>query len=122
MTRGDKIGRNIAPDRAICVRHSEQDLGGHRADYLKRWHETASCGVSDCVKALGGDALHETPGRSEEEFTRFYREAYPSAVRLAWLLTHDHGAAEDIVQDAFVRLHPDSRRWSIQLRTSVRPS
>ena len=106
MSRGDKIGRYIAPDRAICVRHSEQDLGGHRADYLKRWHETASCGVSDCVKALGGDALHETPGRSEEEFTRFYREAYPSAVRLAWLLTHDHGAAEDIVQDAFVRLHP----------------
>jgi RNA polymerase sigma factor (sigma-70 family) len=49
--------------------------------------------------------LHEPPGWSEEEFTRFYREAYPNAVRLAWLLTHDHSAAEDIVQDAFVRLH-----------------
>jgi len=27
-------------------------------------------------------------------------------VQLAWLLTDDHGAAEDIVQDAFIRLHP----------------
>src|SRR5262245_40118787 len=58
------------------------------------------------VKALGGDRLNEKPSGAEQEFTRFYREAYPSAVRLAWLLTHDHGAAEDIVQDAFVRLHP----------------
>src|SRR5262249_52017867 len=41
-----------------------------------------------------------------EEFTRFYQDAYPGAVRLAWLLTHDHDAAEDIVQDAFMRLHP----------------
>ena len=58
------------------------------------------------MKALGGDALNEIPGGTEAEFTCFYREAYPSAVRLAWLLTHDHSAAEDIVQDAFVRLHP----------------
>lgn len=42
----------------------------------------------------------------DDEFTRFYREAYPGAVRLAWLLTHDHDAAEDVVQDAFVRLRP----------------
>jgi RNA polymerase sigma factor (sigma-70 family) len=42
----------------------------------------------------------------DDEFTGFYREAYPGAVRLAWLLTHDHGAAEDVVQDAFVRLRP----------------
>ena len=50
--------------------------------------------------------MNEIPGGTEDEFIRFYREAYPSAVRLAWLLTHDHSAAEDIVQDAFVRLHP----------------
>ena len=62
--------------------------------------------ASQGVKALGGDALNEIPGGTEAEFTRFYREAYPSAVRLAWLLTHDHSAAEDIVQDTFVRLHP----------------
>ena len=58
------------------------------------------------VRSLGGDALSDISGGADEEFTRFYREAYPGAVRLAWLLTHDHGAAEDIVQDAFVRLHP----------------
>jgi RNA polymerase sigma factor (sigma-70 family) len=42
----------------------------------------------------------------DDDFTFFYREAYPGAVRLAWLLTHDHAAAEDVVQDAFVRLRP----------------
>lgn len=41
----------------------------------------------------------------EDAFTRFYRESYPAAVRLAWLLTHDHDAAEDVVQDAFTRVH-----------------
>lgn len=42
----------------------------------------------------------------DDDFTAFYREAYPGAVRLAWLLTHDHAAAEDVVQDAFVRVRP----------------
>jgi RNA polymerase sigma factor (sigma-70 family) len=63
------------------------------------------------VKALGEDALNEIP-EAAAEFTRFYREAYPGAVRLAWLLTHDHGAAEDVVQDAFVRVN--SRLTSIE--------
>ena len=42
----------------------------------------------------------------DDDFSLFYRTAYPSAVRLAWLLTHDHAAAEDVVQDAFMRLRP----------------
>ena len=42
----------------------------------------------------------------DDDFACFYRDAYPGAVRLAWLLTHDHAAAEDVVQDAFVRLRP----------------
>lgn len=42
----------------------------------------------------------------EDDFAVFYRDAYPGAVRLAWLLTHDHAAAEDVVQDAFVRVRP----------------
>jgi RNA polymerase sigma factor (sigma-70 family) len=42
----------------------------------------------------------------DDEFADFYRESYPGAVRLAWLLTHDHDAAEDVVQDAFMRLRP----------------
>jgi len=40
----------------------------------------------------------------DDDFSAFYRDAYPGAVRLAWLLTHDHAAAEDVVQDAFVRV------------------
>jgi len=51
-----------------------------------------------------------------DDFTDFYREAYPGAVRLAWLLTHDHAAAEDVVQDAFVRLRP--RLATIDHRTA----
>ncbi|HET6968383.1 MAG TPA: sigma-70 family RNA polymerase sigma factor [Ornithinibacter sp.] len=42
----------------------------------------------------------------DDEFAVFYRDAYPGAVRLAWLLMHDHDAAEDVVQDAFVRVRP----------------
>ena len=52
----------------------------------------------------------------DAEFTHFYRDAYPGAVRLAWLLTHDHAAAEDVVQDAFVRLHP--RLATVEHRTA----
>ena len=42
----------------------------------------------------------------DDDFAAFYRDAYPGAVRLAWLLTHDHAAAEDVVQEAFMRLRP----------------
>jgi RNA polymerase sigma factor (sigma-70 family) len=42
----------------------------------------------------------------DDDFTTFYRDAYPGAVRLAWLLTHDHATAEDVVQDAFLRVRP----------------
>ena len=52
----------------------------------------------------------------DDDFTGFYREAYPGAVRLAWLLTHDHAAAEDVVQDAFVRVRP--RLASVEHRTA----
>jgi len=52
----------------------------------------------------------------DEDFTGFYRDAYPGAVRLAWLLTHDHAAAEDVVQDAFVRLRP--RLATVEHRTA----
>ena len=46
------------------------------------------------------------PVGMDDDFALFYRAAYPGAVRLAWLLTHDHDAAEDVVQDAFMRLRP----------------
>lgn len=41
-----------------------------------------------------------------DEFGEFYRQHYPAAVRLAWLLTHDHSSTDDAVQDAFVRMRP----------------
>ena len=44
----------------------------------------------------------------------YLRHAH-GAVRLAYLLTRDHGLAEDLVQDAFVRMAgrilPPSRRY-----------
>jgi RNA polymerase sigma factor (sigma-70 family) len=51
-------------------------------------------------------AADPVPAPTDDEFAGFYRDAYPGAVRLAWLLTHDHDAAEDVVQAAFVRLLP----------------
>ena len=52
----------------------------------------------------------------DDDFAAFYRDAYPGAVRLAWLLPHDHAAAEDVVQDAFVRLRP--RLATVEHRTA----
>jgi RNA polymerase sigma-70 factor (sigma-E family) len=52
------------------------------------------------------------PGNTEaspSEFAQFYREAWPSAVRLAGLLTQDARVAEDVAQDAFTRVLP---KWS----------
>jgi RNA polymerase sigma factor (sigma-70 family) len=56
---------------------------------------------------MDGRSLHEVGRihvRMDDDFTGFYREAYPGAVRLAWLLTHDHAASEDVAQEAFVRV------------------
>ena len=58
------------------------------------------------VEARPLHAVGRIAGGMDDDFTGFYRDAYPGAVRLAWLLTHDHAAAEDVVQDAFVRLRP----------------
>lgn len=74
------------------------------------------------VRGRRASATATLPGGIGDQFSDFYREAYPGAVRLAWLLTHDHGAAEDVVQDAFLRLRPrleeiDNRR--AYLRTTI---
>ncbi len=39
--------------------------------------------------------------RGVSAFETFYRERREEAVRLAWLLTHDAAAAEDVAHDAF---------------------
>src|SRR5579884_1709150 len=41
-------------------------------------------------------------------FEDFYRDQHEPMLRLAYLLTHSRDAAEDVVQDCFVRLEP---RW-----------
>lgn len=41
-----------------------------------------------------------------EAFEAFYRREYPAAVRLARLLLRDHAQAEEIAQEAFVRMLP----------------
>lgn len=56
------------------------------------------------MEARDVDLTNTIDGDMTDEFVRFYREQYPIAVRLAWLLTHDHQASEDVAQDAFVRL------------------
>lgn len=44
----------------------------------------------------------------EEPLVELYRERYEPMVRLAYLLTGDRAAAEELVQDAFVNVH---RSW-----------
>lgn len=51
------------------------------------------------VPAAGGDADRR------EQLEVLYREHYRAMVRMAWLLVDRQEAAEEIVQDAFVRLH-----------------
>ena len=40
-----------------------------------------------------------------DSFAEFYRRAYPGAKRLAYLLLNGSPDAEDVVQEAFTRLH-----------------
>jgi RNA polymerase sigma factor (sigma-70 family) len=56
--------------------------------------------------SVGSLPNSENERAASDAFGDFYRDHYPSAVRLAWLLTHDNSVIEDVVQDAFVRLHP----------------
>src|SRR5579864_7404071 len=41
-------------------------------------------------------------------FEDFYRAQHQPMLRLAYLLTQSRAAAEDLVQDSFIRVHP---RW-----------
>ncbi len=42
---------------------------------------------------------------ADVELRDLYRSERRSLVRLAWLLVHDQGVAEELVQDAFVKAH-----------------
>jgi RNA polymerase sigma-70 factor (sigma-E family) len=54
-----------------------------------------------------GDVADST-WTADEAVTRLFASQYRPLVRLAALLVHDTGAAEELVQDAFVALH---QRW-----------
>jgi RNA polymerase sigma-70 factor (ECF subfamily) len=43
------------------------------------------------------------------EFEQVFRSAYPSVLRTAYFVLHDRGRAEEVTQDAFLRLY---ERWS----------
>ncbi|MEO7070578.1 MAG: sigma-70 family RNA polymerase sigma factor [Nostocoides sp.] len=47
-------------------------------------------------------------GRADAAVTVLYAAHWAAMVRLAWLLVHDQGVAEEIAQDSFVALH---RQW-----------
>ncbi|WP_392545221.1 SigE family RNA polymerase sigma factor [Oryzobacter telluris] len=46
-----------------------------------------------------------TPRSADDAVTELYAVHWGPLVRLAWLLLHDAGEAEEVVQDAFVALH-----------------
>jgi RNA polymerase sigma-70 factor (sigma-E family) len=71
---------------------------------------TAIYSVSDRRPAtmLGVRAM--TDWDADEAVSQLYAAHYTRMVRLSFLLIHDHGRAEEIVQDAFVALHGRWRR------------
>ena len=47
------------------------------------------------------------------EFEQVFRSSYPSVLRTAYFVLHDRGHAEEVTQDAFLRLY---ERWSQAVR------
>ena len=60
--------------------------------------------TAGALQLVGDDANHAR----DEALTRLFSEHYRSLLGLARLLVDDRGSAEEVVQDAFVRLH---RAW-----------
>ena len=74
------------------------------------WHDAedrASSG-GDRPSAARGASPTDLPDDPDRAITELYAAHWHRLVRLAWLLLHDQGAAEDAVQDAFVATH---RNW-----------
>ncbi len=66
-----------------------------------------------------------------EEFEWIFRSAYPSVLRTTYLVLHDRGRAEEVTQDAFLRLlerwrgvaaieHPQAWVRRVAVRAAVR--
>ena len=74
------------------------------------WHDAedrASSG-GDQPSPERGASPTDLPDDPDRAITELYAAHWHRLVRLAWLLLHDQGAAEDAVQDAFVATH---RNW-----------
>jgi RNA polymerase sigma-70 factor (ECF subfamily) len=56
------------------------------------------------------DAPHYEPG-SDEDFNRLYRDSRPRILRTLVAMVGDVGAAEDCVQDTFVKAYKAWSRW-----------
>lgn len=50
-------------------------------------------------------ATDPPPPTGPTSFEQFFREGWPGAFRLAWFLTQDRTAAEEIAQEAFARMY-----------------
>lgn len=61
------------------------------------------------VAHVSANDLADSTWTADEAVTRLFASQYRPLVRLAVLLLHDTGAAEEIAQDAFVALH---QRWT----------
>jgi len=65
------------------------------------------------------------------EFEWVFRSTYPSVLRTAYLILHDRGRAEEVTQDAFLRLcerwhgiiridHPEAWVRKVAIRSAIR--
>ncbi|MEP6796550.1 MAG: SigE family RNA polymerase sigma factor [Lapillicoccus sp.] len=67
-------------------------------------------GVAERSKDAGGRGPDRSqasePWPGDDPLTELYAAHWASLVRLAWLLVHDQGRAEEIVQDVFIASHP----------------
>jgi RNA polymerase sigma-70 factor (sigma-E family) len=61
-------------------------------------------------ETAGGDSDEERPPGVEEHFRRFVDARAGALLRTAFLLTGDHGHAEDLLQNALIRAHRHWRR------------
>lgn len=82
-------------------------------------------GVPRGVVRENGVAQPEVVGGARLSLAELYERSAPGAIRLAYLLTGDRSVAEDITQDAFVRVSgrlAHLREGERSMRTSVERS